>query len=81
MKKSESGGKGHKTRGRTRTTPDRMKSIITAAGPHVCVELISWTAVALIAVGQVGADVFTSVIQHSTHILSCRSARQGSDKK
>lgn len=81
MKKSESGGKGHETRGRTRIAPDKMKSVITAAGPHICVELISWAAAALIAVGRVGADVFTSVIHHCTHIVSCRSARQGSDKK
>lgn len=63
------------TRGGNRAVADKIKNIITAAGPLVYFELVSRAAAALVAVRQVGTNVFTSMIHHSTHILSCRLTR------
>lgn len=54
---------------------DGIKNIVTAAGPLVYFELVSWVAAALVAVRQVGTNVFTSMIHHSAHIISCRLTR------
>ena len=53
---------------------ESKKGIITVARLQIYVELIPWTTAALVTIRQVGTDVFTAMIHHSTHILSCRVA-------
>lgn len=64
-----------RVRRRDRAVVGRIKNIITAAGPLVYFELESRVAAALVAIKQVDTNVFTSMIHHSTHILSCRLTR------
>lgn len=49
---------------------ESKKGIITVARLQIYVELIPWTTAALVTIRQVGTDVFTAMIHHSTHILS-----------
>lgn len=52
----------------------KKEKSFTVACLEVYVELISWTAAALVAFRQVCTDVFTAMIHDSTHILSYRVA-------
>lgn len=70
----DGGGKTFREVKKAKEIKGRKEDVTTVASLQVYVELIPWTAAALVSFRQVRTDVGTAVIHHGARILRCRAA-------